>query len=60
MHIKFDSGEEKEVHAGEAFYLEPGHIGWVDKEAAWVEFSPEEELMKVMAHVGKKMQELGQ
>jgi hypothetical protein len=32
----------------------------VDKEAAWIEFSPEEELMKVMAHVGKKMQELSQ
>ena len=60
MHVNFDSGEEVEIHAGEVFYMEPGHTGWVDKEASWIEFSPEKELMQVMAHVGKKMQELGQ
>jgi len=60
MHIKFDSGGQGEVSAGEVFYMEPGHTGWVDKEAAWIEFSPEEELMKVLTHVGKKMQEFGQ
>jgi hypothetical protein len=58
-HTKYDSGEEVEIHAGEVFYMKPGHTGWVDKEAAWIEFSPEDEAMKVMAHVGKKMQELG-
>jgi hypothetical protein len=60
MHIKFDSGEEMEVHTGEVFYFESGHTGWIEKEAAWVEFSPENEFKEVMAHVGKKMQELGQ
>lgn len=59
MHIKFDTGEEKEVHTGEVFYFKSGHIGWVDQEAAWLEFSPEDELNEVLAHVGKKMQELG-
>lgn len=60
IHIQFDSGEQEEVSAGQVFYMQSGHTGWVDKEAAWIEFSPEEELMKVLAHVGKKMQEMGQ
>jgi len=60
MHLKFDSGEEKKVLAGEVFYFEPGHTGWSDEEVAWLEFSPEKEMNEVMAHVGKKMQELSQ
>ena len=59
-HTKYDSGEEVEIHAGEVFYMKPGHTGWVEKEAAWIEFSPEEEAMKVLAYVEKKMKELGQ
>ena len=53
------TGEEVEVRAGEVFYMKPGHTGWVDKEAAWLEFSPEDEAMKVMAHVGEKMKQMG-
>lgn len=40
-------------------FMKPGHIFWVEKEAGWIEFSPENEAMKVMAHVGGKMKQLG-
>jgi hypothetical protein len=59
LHIKYDSGEEVEVHTGEVFYFKSGHIGWTDKESAWLDFSPENELKEVLAHIGKKMQEFG-
>ena len=60
MHIRYGSGEEEVVQAGEVFYFPSGHIGWAEEAVAWLEFSPEEELKKVMAHVGKKMQGMDQ
>ncbi len=29
MHLKMDDGTEGEVHAGEAYFIPPGHDGWV-------------------------------
>jgi hypothetical protein len=60
MHLRYDNGEEETVHAGEVFYFPAGHIGWSEEEIAWIEFSPEKELKEVLAHVGRKMQEMNQ
>lgn len=29
MHIKSEDGNEYDIHAGDTFYLPPGHDGWV-------------------------------
>lgn len=60
MHIRYDSGDEEVVNAGEVFYFPAGHIGWTEEEVAWLEFSPDQELKEVMDHVGRKMQEMNQ
>lgn len=58
MHLRYDSGDEETVHVGEVFYFPAGHIGWSEEETAWIEFSPEKEMKEVLAHVGRKMQEM--
>ena len=58
MHIRYDSGDEEVINAGEVFYFPAGHIGWTEEEVAWLEFSPEKELKEVMDHIGRKMQEM--
>lgn len=60
MHLRYDNGDEEVVHAGEVFYFPAGHIGWSEEEIAWLEFSPEKEMKEVLAHVGRKMQEMNQ
>ncbi len=57
--IKYDNGEEETVSAGEVFYWPAGHTGIVQEDVKLIDFSPSKEFDEVMAHVGKKMAELG-
>jgi hypothetical protein len=42
LHVRYTSGEEETVEAGDVFYLPAGHTAWVDEDTKWVEFSPED------------------
>lgn len=46
------------VEAGDAFYLEPGHIPIVEAGTEYVQFSPSEPLHEVSATMTRNMQEL--
>ncbi len=49
-------GEKDErLEAGQLFYLHPGHTAKVDKDAAFVEFSPEGQYNEVLEHVLEKV-----
>ena len=60
IHIGYADGTEEVVKAGQVFYFPPGHTGWFDEDAAWVEFSPAKEYAEVMAHVSKMQEKLSQ
>lgn len=41
IHVKMDDGTEKDINAGDAYVIEPGHDGWVvgNEEAVGYEFN---------------------
>jgi hypothetical protein len=57
--IKYDNGQEETVSAGEVFYWPAGHTAIVQENVKLIDFSPSKEFNEVIAHVGKKMAELG-
>ena len=48
LRIKYADHEET-ISAGEAYYIEPGHIPVTEEETELIEFSPLEEYRKTMA-----------
>ncbi len=57
--IKYDDGQEETVSGGEVFYWPAGHTASVQEDVKLIDFSPSKEFNEVMAHIGKKMAELG-
>jgi hypothetical protein len=50
------AGHEEVFEAGDAFYLQPGHIPVVDAGTEYLQFSPTKELEEVSDHMVKAMQ----
>jgi len=49
MVVRYKDREET-INAGEAYYMEPGHVpAYVAEGTEWLEFSPKEEMDKTMA-----------
>ncbi len=59
MIVLYNDGFEETISAGDAFYLPPGHTAKVTKDAKLLDFSPEKELEEVLAHVAKRIAEMG-
>ena len=55
----YDDGTEEITRAGDIYYWPAGHTGVVVEDLKFVEFSPEKEFTEVMAHVTRKMEEMG-
>jgi len=55
--VRYDDGKEEVVKAGEVFYWPAPHTGIVEKNAKFIDFSPESEFAQVMDHIAKKMAE---
>ncbi|MGN6399084.1 MAG: cupin domain-containing protein [Flavisolibacter sp.] len=58
--MKYDDGVQEHLHAGDVFYMQPGHTAIVEKDTKLVDFSPEQALKEVMEHIAKKMAALSQ
>ena len=58
--MKYDDGQEESLHAGDVFYMQPGHTAIVQKDVKLIDFSPEQEFKEVMDHIAKKMAEFSQ
>jgi hypothetical protein len=58
--LTFRFAEREEVYeAGDAFYLEPGHIGVGNEpDTEYIQFSPSDELREVSEVITKNMQEM--
>ena len=59
MLVKYDNGTEELLEAGDVFYLPSGHTAIVQKNIKLIDFNPSKEFNEVIAHVGRKMEELG-
>jgi quercetin dioxygenase-like cupin family protein len=59
MRMTYDDGTEELLQAGDVFYMPSGHVGVVEKDLKIIDFSPQKEFSEVLAHVEKKMAEMG-
>jgi hypothetical protein len=57
IRVKYQDGKEDVVNAGEVFYWPGMHTGIVEKNAKFIDFSPEMEFTQLMDHMAKKMEE---
>lgn len=55
----YDDGAEEVTRAGDVYYWPAGHTAIVVEDLKFVEFSPEKEFNEVMAHITRKMEEMG-
>lgn len=59
IRIKYPDGKEDVVNAGEVFYWPAPHTGVVEKNAKFIEFSPEAEFSQLMDQVAENMKKQG-
>ncbi|MBK8506085.1 MAG: hypothetical protein IPL46_30140 [Saprospiraceae bacterium] len=57
LRMKYDNGREDLLKAGELFYMPPGHVGVVEEDLKLMDFSPQEGMKEVIAHIEKKIAE---
>jgi len=55
IRLTYDDGKEEVLHAGEVFYMPPGHIAVVQKDAKLIDFSPQHEFKTVVNHIEAKV-----
>lgn len=55
IRVFYQDGTEETVNAGEIYYWPSGHTIVVDQAVRMVEFSPHDQMSKVLAHVVGKM-----
>ncbi|MEJ1239316.1 hypothetical protein WBG78_14360 [Chryseolinea sp. T2] len=58
LRMKYDTGEEVLLKAGELFYMPPGHTGKVEEDLKLFDFSPDEQFTFLVAHLEKKAAEM--
>ncbi|WP_149277292.1 cupin domain-containing protein [Pareuzebyella sediminis] len=58
MLIIYDDGTKELLQANDVFYLPPGHTAIVQKDIKFIDFNPSKAFDEVIAHVGKKMEEM--
>jgi hypothetical protein len=56
VRIRYADGREETLRPGELFYLPPGHLPVFEEDCAFVEFSPQREYDKLLAHFGRQAQ----
>ena len=57
--VTYTDGSEEILTEGDVYFLPKGHTAIVQEDIKMIEYSPSKEFSEVMAHVGKKMAELG-
>lgn len=60
LRVIYQDEKQDTVKAGEVFYWPELHTGVVDDSVKFVDFSPDEEFITLMKHIGKVMEESAQ
>ncbi len=55
INLRYADGKTERVEAGQVYYWPPGHTVWVDEDYSAVEFSPADEMGRVIEHLKEKM-----
>lgn len=55
VRLRYPGGKEETVNAGEVFYWPAPHTVIVDKQAKFIDFSPDSKYVPLMDHIAKKM-----
>ncbi len=55
IEVSYQDGSKETVQAGDLYYWPPGHTIRFNEDTRYVEFSPSEPMLEVLAHVKGKM-----
>jgi hypothetical protein len=55
IHLRYADGTEEVTRAGELYHWPAPHTAWTEEPAKFVEFSPAEEMERVLDHVKAKL-----
>src|SRR4051812_40484158 len=57
INVRYADGSTEVARAGDLFYWPPGHTGWTDEAATFVEISPTAQLKPVLEHMARMLAE---
>lgn len=60
IRVRYQDGSEEVSEGGNLFYWPAGHTGVVEEDIEFIEFSPKQEMEKVLQHVKEKLQHAAQ
>ncbi len=55
VQVRYTDGGEETFHAGDVWYLPPGHTLWCEEDAEYVDFSPAEDFERVIEHIREQI-----
>lgn len=55
IHVKYTDGRTETVSAGDVYHWPPGHTVAVDEDYESIEFSPADEMGKLLQHLARKL-----
>ena len=53
LNIGYANDRTEVARTGEVFWMEPGHVVWVDEDTSYVDFSPRAEMNELLKKVDK-------
>lgn len=55
IHLRYADGTEEVTKAGDLYYWPAPHTAWTEAPVKFIEFSPAEEMARVLSHVKAKL-----
>ena len=55
LDMSYSDGSEESVKTGEIYYMKPGHTGVIAEDSQLVEFSPKDDMVKLLDFFKQKM-----
>jgi hypothetical protein len=55
INVRYADGNTERVEAGQVYYWPPGHTVWVDEDYSSLEFSPADDMGRVIEHLREQM-----
>lgn len=53
MRVRYTDGTEEEIHQGDAFYMKPGHVPYIQEECEWILFSPADKMRQTREQIAR-------
>ena len=56
MLVRYTDGSEETINQGDAFYMRPGHVPYIEEECEWLLFSPADKMRQTREHIARNAQ----